>query len=1061
MVKHFRAATLPLLAPVVAAVLVLAGCGAGGGSLHGALQPSDTWPVHNYEGAARAAAFAAVAVDSTEREVAPLTRQLHLDVRTEDGGTLVRILGREIDGLDRAYLHLRYDAAALHPELTRSGEWLPADTVFLGIANQPGLVVLGLQTTEGRRIIGDDVELAAVRFQTGGWTSQRGISAVSDSPVTDLHFDTTNTKQLVWSYTCTGDYDQNTEVGISDITPIGKHLKDTPASPDWAAAQCADGIADGEVNISDLQPIGANYHETVTGFQVKGGTSAAGPFTNDQVVQFNDALFPIPPAGGYRQFNYVVANAVDGNFYCVAAVSGAQESSVLSNAVQYVDGSGGNNPPQNLAAAQQGIAVQLTWQAPAGAAVPDGYNAYVSSDPAMAGAAKMNTGNGDIAALSFTCPLAVDPSGSYYFGVKAVYGGTESSYSNIFGYNISAGGPTNLTAVQAGSIIHLAWDPAPGTPDGYNAYVSSDPGMASPILMNAGPIATNAFDCPLAIDPGTEHYFAVKVIVSGSEAAQSNIAHYTTGGGGDTTPPVWQQGTGIKAATPDAAGDMVLVSWYVATDAQTPPVSYLLYVEPEGTPIDYMQPADVFASTILQTPVTTTRDGSPLVDGQRYQFAVRAVDAINVDPLQSNMTQNTNFLFATPQILPPTPTPVPSPNPVRSSDTASVRLPGEEVPRIIAVNHSDNLYYIKWDASIVPPNWQVTDLNATIGVAGRKYQPSIVAIDDEVHVLFATSNTVYEAYGPKDDPANWQLKVILTPIAASPAVQGTALCYSPSSSYLACIFAANAMGTEQLFYSDRDLTGEWSPPVAIMDGTPMFFQCDMAISEDNGEQFVVASNGNYTDTTNDKMFWYMFRPNRTDPWGTPTNSSFGSDVMSIAYDYTQDPAVPLVASATVRLIDLGIGQDAPITDATIYTWTGNAWASNVIEQGVAEFSGLEYHTYYAGQDSRLIFSPTSKAIALWSNIDVLVPDITADEWYFSGSWGYTQRPTTTWSPSQTLYTHLCSSNSVTAGDSFQHCVTCDLALVDGPLTAAESTDKYSDRSNYPEGELYYLYKPWS
>ena len=39
--------------------------------------------------------------------------------------------------------------------------------------------------------------------------------------------------RLRWSYKNTGDYDQNSETNISDLTPIGRHFNKTPASGDW------------------------------------------------------------------------------------------------------------------------------------------------------------------------------------------------------------------------------------------------------------------------------------------------------------------------------------------------------------------------------------------------------------------------------------------------------------------------------------------------------------------------------------------------------------------------------------------------------------------------------------------------------------------------------------------------------------------------------------------------------------------------------------------------------------------------------------------------------------
>jgi hypothetical protein len=1058
MSKALGAAGIDLrLAGIVTVLAALAGCGGGktAAGLGSAPQQAAVWPVHNYAGAARSGSFAVVAVDSSERNIDPLTSQLSLQVKPEAGGTLVSIHAADVSGLNTAYLHLKYDNTQMHPVLTRSGEWVPQDTVFLGITSVPGLVTLGLASTGSQPLLRGTAELAAVRFEPGPYLPARRVSAVSNTPVTDLHFSATTTKQLVWSYISSGDYDQNSEVGIADITPIGIYFHKNSTSANWAAAQCADGDGNGEVNIADLQPIGANYRKTISGYQVKGGTSESGPFSDDALVNFDPEAFPVPGGGGRRQFTYTVNTAVDGAWYAVVPVDGAEESGALSNVVQF-HGASTLPAPQNLTAANGGPAVHLSWQAPSGA-TPDGYNAYVAAGQNMTGAQIMNLG--PISGLGFDCPLSIQTSGSYYFAVRAVYGSSESANSNIFGYNVSTfNSPSGLAAVKQDSAVVLNWTvPNGSTPDGYYCYVGAASDLSDAQRMNLPPIVGTSYTCPLVVDPAQEHYFGVKALYGGSESGYSNICHYTPdggGGGGDTTPPVWQQGDGIKAATPTPDGTSIIVSWHVAVDADTPPVQYLLYVVPDGQQIDWNVPADVFASTITSTPVTTLGDGTPLQMGQRYVFAVRAQD--NCNP--PNVTTNTNTVLATPQILPTSPTAVPPDHPLAASDTATVRVQGEEVPRMAAVNHSSNLYYVKWDTSLNPPNWTVYDLNTTIGVTGRKYHPQLVAIGDEVHLLFATQDSVYEAYGPKDSPETWQLKVIQSGYSSNPGVTGSALVYSAQGNYLACCYGAK-QSSEQVWYSDRDLTGDWSTPVSIMTGNPQIWQCDMAISEQSGAQWIVAASGSADSNGDNLKFWYATRASRSDAWGAGTNSTLGGDVMTVEIDPATDK--PLVADAQVREVDLGIGQNQPVTDASILTWTGNAWAANVLEQGDCVFdsgSGT-LDTILTGQDPQIVFSPGGQAVALWSKLDFFA-DIIQDDATLTGDWRYSQRPSTTWSPPSSLLSHISSSNSVTAGDSFKHCVTCDLGLQDEDTYEALG-NKYSKRNDFVEGQLYYVYQAWN
>jgi len=130
---------------------------------------------------------------------------------------------------------------------------------------------------------------------------------------------------LNWSYRSTGDYDQNGEAGISDITPVGVHFKKTTASPDWAAAQLADGDENGEVNAADLTPLGVNFGNQVRGYKVftsmdeadypadPDGANGAG------AVDAGDVLLSAatPWAGGRLRFEFNVTSHIPGCHYWV------------------------------------------------------------------------------------------------------------------------------------------------------------------------------------------------------------------------------------------------------------------------------------------------------------------------------------------------------------------------------------------------------------------------------------------------------------------------------------------------------------------------------------------------------------------------------------------------------------------------------------------------------------------------------------------------------------------------------------------------------------------------
>ncbi|MCB1216441.1 hypothetical protein KDL44_03560, partial [bacterium] len=59
---------------------------------------------------------------------------------------------------------------------------------------------------------------------------------------------------FTWSYSNPADYDQNGEVNIADLTPVGVHFGKDSNSPDWATASIADGDGNGLVNLADITP---------------------------------------------------------------------------------------------------------------------------------------------------------------------------------------------------------------------------------------------------------------------------------------------------------------------------------------------------------------------------------------------------------------------------------------------------------------------------------------------------------------------------------------------------------------------------------------------------------------------------------------------------------------------------------------------------------------------------------------------------------------------------------------------------------------------------------------
>src|SRR5690606_9214452 len=57
---------------------------------------------------------------------------------------------------------------------------------------------------------------------------------------------------LSWGYASQGDYDQNSETNISDLTPLGVHFQKKGPFDYFSVEAVVDGDANGEINIADI-----------------------------------------------------------------------------------------------------------------------------------------------------------------------------------------------------------------------------------------------------------------------------------------------------------------------------------------------------------------------------------------------------------------------------------------------------------------------------------------------------------------------------------------------------------------------------------------------------------------------------------------------------------------------------------------------------------------------------------------------------------------------------------------------------------------------------------------
>jgi len=173
-------------------------------------------------------------------------------------------------------------------------------------------------------------------------------------------------KVLSWGYFNSGDYDQNGEVGVSDLTPLGQHFGETsPAGPPnpfplSTVLAIIDGNGDGEINIADITPIGMHFGTRIQGYHVyRAAEESAYPLADDAPNGIGTELIgqlPLadyPTAGQRRSMYFPIEPQEQEHYYWVRCYDGFADGSA-SNSLKIAKAP--NKPPQaELLAVSDGV----------------------------------------------------------------------------------------------------------------------------------------------------------------------------------------------------------------------------------------------------------------------------------------------------------------------------------------------------------------------------------------------------------------------------------------------------------------------------------------------------------------------------------------------------------------------------------------------------------------------------------------------------------------------------------------------------------------------------------
>jgi hypothetical protein len=173
---------------------------------------------------------------------------------------------------------------------------------------------------------GDGV-VAQIQFAKEATPLVRSVSAAPVSPFSAPVLTTDGVDTLTWHYASIGDYDQNSEVNIADLTPLGVNFGEVGPFAYETSESVVDGDRNGEINLADITPIGQNFQRVVTGYGIYTSTNTADAGTNDNIGanddhtidSFDEVAFSTATGtvADRKSFSYTIA-AVDPNaFYWV------------------------------------------------------------------------------------------------------------------------------------------------------------------------------------------------------------------------------------------------------------------------------------------------------------------------------------------------------------------------------------------------------------------------------------------------------------------------------------------------------------------------------------------------------------------------------------------------------------------------------------------------------------------------------------------------------------------------------------------------------------------------
>ncbi|MEZ5337704.1 MAG: hypothetical protein R3F46_05520 [bacterium] len=205
----------------------------------------------------------------------------------QDGQPLATISTNDTVNLRAAYLRISVPGTATGSATVTPGSWAGEDALSIAVPSADNTLDIGVCMLHPDSAGGHSgpATLARLRFADEEADELRTSSAppLSAGSRIDLDYDPSR-NFFYWYYANQGDYDQNGEVNVSDLTPIAVHFGKTASGgfPRASVESVVDGDDNGEINIADISPIGIGFGSRVEGFNLYKGQPADYPGAADQ-----------------------------------------------------------------------------------------------------------------------------------------------------------------------------------------------------------------------------------------------------------------------------------------------------------------------------------------------------------------------------------------------------------------------------------------------------------------------------------------------------------------------------------------------------------------------------------------------------------------------------------------------------------------------------------------------------------------------------------------------------------------------------------------------------------